>query len=550
MIDTVNFTTYAGSLPFIKISATILALYVLWKIIFPNTTKLPTGLPIVGAKAGDWFPFWQATWRNSLNIHDTILEAYKNYGNEAAILPVAGPGGQTFVLLPASETKHVTEQPDSVLNLRDVIVQGLMYEYTLSNKYLITNPAHKKLITSTLTNQVGNLLPALADETKHAFAQGWGLDTESFRDVTIWDSMGDIVTSATNRALVGLPFCRDEAFLNAGLGFARAVPLSQLFLSFVWKPLRPVLAPLLTLPCRFYEGRFTAVLRSEIEERLRHAANSIEASTNDTTEANCKNDFLQWCIAQALESHDPPMRQTATLAGRILLTNLVSIHTSSLTITNLMLDLVSSPPEIVEEIRSEIETVLKDCGGNWTKLAFAKMEKLDSVFRESARLSTLVAIGLRRRVVAKEGFTTSTGVHIPCGAFCAVHNLGVVHDPMVYTDADTFKPFRFVGMRRNIQSDNRNHDHVQRARLTFTATTNDYLAFGNGRQSCPGRFFAAAELKLMVAYALMYYDLEHLDSRPKDRWIGILRVPSATASIRVRRRKSSIGDEIHSNKTV
>ncbi|KAM3537525.1 hypothetical protein ARSEF1564_009557, partial [Beauveria bassiana] len=187
MIDTANLITFTGSLPFMKISATIIVLYVLGKIIFPNSTKLPPGLPIVGAKPGDWFPLWQATWRNSLNIHDTILKAYKIHGDEASILPVGGPGGQTFVLLPASETKFVTEQPDSVLNLREIIVEGLMYNYTLSNKYLIANPAHKKLINSTLTNQVSNLLPVLADETKHAFAQGWGIDTESFRDVTIWD---------------------------------------------------------------------------------------------------------------------------------------------------------------------------------------------------------------------------------------------------------------------------------------------------------------------------------------------------------------------------
>lgn len=527
---------------FVKILAGLIFAYFIWRLLFHSSTSLPKGLPIVGAKEGDWFPFWQAAWRNSFDVQRTILEAYRKHKDQAAILPVWGPGGQPFVLLPASETKFVTEQPETVLNLREVIVQGLLYEYTVSDNFIVSNPAHKKLITTTLTNQIGNLLPDLAAETIWAFEQQWGMDTESFRDVTIWDSMGSIVSSATNRAFVGLPYCRDQALLDAGVGFARAVPFSQLLLSFTWKPLRPLASPLLTLPCRYYENRFARVLFPEIEQRLRKTFNPEvpSCSEGNPTDVKEKNDFLQWTIQQAIDSGDPRMGRPKTLAGRILLMNLVSIHTSSLTITNVMLNLVSSSPDVIEELRAEIRTILDECGGNWTKLALAKMEKMDSVFRESARLNTLVAIGLRRRVIAKGGFTSSSGVHIPFGNFCAVHNLGVVHDPSVYPDPDTFKPFRFVGLRRDINSNDANNDHVQRARLTFAATGTDYLAFGNGRQACPGRFFAAGELKLMLAYALMYYDLEMMDSRLPDKWIGILRIPPANAKIRVRRRKESI----------
>ncbi|KAE8384257.1 cytochrome P450 [Aspergillus alliaceus] len=525
-----------------KIAAGLICVYIVRKLLFPSVAHLPKGLPIIGTKDSDWFPFLQAAWRNALNLRGNILEAYAKHKDQAAILPIAGPGGQTFVLLPASETKLVTDQPNTVLSLREVIVQGLLYEYTISDNFIVSNPTHTKLITTTLTNQIANLLPGLANETIRGFEQQWGTDTESFRDVTIWDSMGAIVSRATNYAFVGLPYCRDSALLNAGIGFARALPFSQLLLSFTWKPLRPLASLLFTLPCRYYENRFTQILIPEIEHRLHDIFNPTPSLCSGETsgEAEKKNDFLQWCIEQAKESGDPRMWQPRTLAGRILLMNLVSIHTSSLTIVNVMLDLASSTPEVLEELRAEVKQVLDTCGGQWTKLALGKMEKLDSVLRESARLNTLVAVGLRRRVVAKEGFTTTSGVHLPCGNFCAVHNLGVVHDPNVYEQPDTFKPFRFVGLRRDVSSDDPNKDHVQRARLTFPATGYDYLAFGNGRQACPGRFFAASELKLMLAYALMYYDLEIMDSRPRDRWIGILRIPSSNAKLRVRRRKGSV----------
>ncbi|KAJ6131758.1 cytochrome P450 [Penicillium samsonianum] len=525
----------------IKILAVSIGIYFVWRVL-NSGSHLPKGLPIVGAKEGDWFPYWQALWRNSFDVKTATLKAYRDHKGQAAILPVAGPGGQTFVLLPASETKSVTEQPETVLNLREVIVEGLLYRYTVSDNFLISHPVHKKLITTTLTNQIANILPDLAEETRWSFEHYWGTNTDSFRDVTIWESMGRIVGSATNRAFVGLPYCRDPALLDAGFGFAQAVPLSARLLSFVWKPLRFLASPLLTLPCRLYEYRFARILFPEIDRRMREMVDSSSPPSSSRLDPKIpeKNDFLQWSIKQAIDSGDPRMWKPRTLAGRILLLNLVSIHTSSLTITNVILDLVSSKPEVIEELRAEIKTILTETGGAWTKAAFVKMEKLDSVFRESARLNTLVAIGLRRKVVAKEGFTSSAGVHIPCGNFCAVHNVGVVHDASVFPDPDTFQPFRFVGMRRDIETDNSIDDHLQRARLTFAATGTDYLAFGNGRQACPGRFFAASELKMMLAYALMYYDLEMMEKRPSERWLGILRIPAPDAKIRIRRRKESI----------
>jgi len=87
--------------------------------------RLPKGLPIIGARKGEWFPFLRATLRNSLDVRQAALDGYKQYPDQAAILPVAGPGGGSFVVLPASETQFVTDQPTDVLNLRAVIIKAL-----------------------------------------------------------------------------------------------------------------------------------------------------------------------------------------------------------------------------------------------------------------------------------------------------------------------------------------------------------------------------------------------------------------------------------------
>jgi hypothetical protein len=55
-------------------------------------------------------------------------------------------------------------------------------------------------------------------------------------------------------------------------------------------------------------------------------------------------------------------------------------------------------------------------------------------------------------------------------------------------------------------------------------------------QYSPGRFFLTSELKLLLAYVVMNYDVEPLAKRPANYWIGGLILPLQGTKIRVRRR--------------
>lgn len=429
---------------------TLLA-YIIFRVYFTGP-RLPKNLSIIGARKGDWFPFWQAIWRNSFNVGAGVMEAYTKHKHEAVIMPVMGLRADTLIMLPQSDSSFISEQDPKVLNLREVIIDGLHYRYTLSDKYILTHPLHKKIIATTLTNQVGPLLPELADETIVGFESQWGHDTDTFREVCVWDTVGRVIGRATNRVFVGLPSCRNPQLLDDGYAYARSLPVSATLLGWVWEPVRPLLAPLLTMQTRLYERRFAQVILPEIESRLREYDDHGAASNKNK---NRKNDFLQWSIDQAKESGDPEMWKPRTLASRILLMNMVSIHTSSLTFTNVLLDLVSSKPEYIEELRAEVATMLNETGGVWIKATLAKTVKLDSVFRESARLNTSVAVGLRRKVVAREGITTPSGVHVPYCNVCAVPSYAVLMDEDVYPGADHFVPFRFVEQRREIDTGDR-----------------------------------------------------------------------------------------------
>lgn len=59
----------------------------------------------------------------------------------------------------------------------------------------------------------------------------------------------------------------------------------------------------------------------------------------------------------------------------------------------------------------------------------------------------------------------------------------------------------------------------------------------------PGRFFANMELKAIFCYIVMMYDLKLKESiRPPSEELGIGVLPSRTAEIMIRRRKSGFGE--------
>jgi len=76
---------------------------------------------------------------------------------------------------------------------------------------------------------------------------------------------------------------------------------------------------------------------------------------------------------------------------------------------------------------------------------------------------------------------------------------------------------------------------------SLVSVSDDFLSFGHGRHACPGRFFASNEIKMLVAYLVMNYDVEFMEERIKNSDILHQSVPPSTASIRIRRRKGAFG---------
>lgn len=83
--------------------------------------------------------------------------------------------------------------------------------------------------------------------------------------------------------------------------------------------------------------------------------------------------------------------------------------------------------------------------------------------------------------------------------------VAVNSDSGVFPNASEFDPLRFYKLRQSAKS----KGSVEGAALNqFVSVSQNSLTFGYGRHACPGRFFAANEIKMILANVLLRYDLK------------------------------------------
>jgi cytochrome P450 len=129
--------------------------------------------------------------------------------------------------------------------------------------------------------------------------------------------------------------------------------------------------------------------------------------------------------------------------------------------------------------------------------------------------------------VARQPFTFSDGTYIPKGTHIEVASHATHLDDLNYSDPARFDPFRFVD---STKKENKGR------KVDMTSTHADFVAFGHGLHACPGRFFAADVLKLMLVHIVVNYDVKLEGEHPKNMWFLRSCIPSTTAKVMFRKR--------------
>ncbi|KAI0045053.1 cytochrome P450 [Auriscalpium vulgare] len=387
----------------------------------------------------------------------------------------------------------------------DVLSQSDAFHYFFQTKYsvgedLLDNNYHTRVIQGQLTRHIAATLDELREEVVMAIDRAIPSGDDGWIRVSgVRKLMSGIIARTSNRRFVGVPLCRNEGYHQVNVDFAAAFGENGKRLNNFPGFLRPLVASMYPRTDAHIRSQMK-IIQPLVEERWR---NRKEFGDN----WNGKPDnLLMWLMDEArVEGVEPTLWD---LARRVCIANFVSILTTAVSCTHALYELADHR-DYVEPLRQEIEAAVAEDG--WTKRALQKMRKLDSFLRESQRMHGIHVLTLKR--FARKPFTFSDGTTIPAGTLVACASRALHRDNETYSDGDVFNGFRFSSIRDK---------EGQSTKHQMVVTDKDYLAFGLGRHACPGRFFAANMLQLIVAHILVTYDVKFPDgqSMPSDMFLA------------------------------
>ncbi|KAF3018969.1 hypothetical protein E8E14_012215 [Neopestalotiopsis sp. 37M] len=200
-------------------------------------------------------------------------------------------------------------------------------------------------------------------------------------------------------------------------------------------------------------------------------------------------------------------------------------------------------------------------GGELTTHALFEMKLLDSVMKESQRMNPGNLVRFIR--VVEKPVTLSDGTHLPAGTHIESAHASIVQDANLYSNPESFDGHRFMNLRAGAIPDPLGYKNKEQHQ--FVTATKDFMAFGYGRHACtpiascptnsialmtlhngkltssmtsPGRFFAANEIKLILARILLEYEFRMpngLTERYPNLNMGLDSLPDPTKALMFKR---------------
>ncbi|PAV15395.1 cytochrome P450 [Pyrrhoderma noxium] len=433
----------------------------------------------------------------------SFIEAKEWYENSRKLIQEATEKfkGKTFKIpqydrwvVVVSSPKLIDElrrAPDDVLSFTHANDEIFSAKHTFGG---LTTGDHRAIpvVRQKLTQNISNIFDGVFEEISQGYTDF--IDAKGDEWVTRYAMhvVARVVFRASNRVFVGLPLCRNDVFM--GINVQHALDVVNVANSIKPYPffMKPFVARFTTnLPATSKHA--SELLRPLIEERLKHSGQSEDEWPDKP------NDLLQWFIDET----EPEKRNVMRHTYDILALNFAAIHTSSNTMSDALYHLAARP-EFVAPLREEVEKVVAEEG--WSKASMQKLRKIDSFLRETLRYRGIDFLTMRRKVL--KDYTLSDGTHLPKGTLVAVNSHAVHHNSELYDNPNEFQPFRYSSIRdQSLEESTRNQ---------MVATASSYIGFGHGKHACPGRFFAANELKAMLAYVVLNYDLKLPDGEQKE----------------------------------
>ncbi|KAI1412108.1 cytochrome P450 [Hypoxylon sp. FL1857] len=453
-------------------------------------------------------------------------EGYRRFSvkqNLAFSLPSLTYGSIT--ILPPSQL-DVLNRPEADLLSHPIQMEVMQPGYLMGDpdELLFKNPIQFDVVRQHMTKDIGFFAASTADEIYHLFSEEFCFTSKEIT-VGVWDFCLRIVGRVANKALLGLPLCRNEILLERSAMYANVVYLGSTLISSFPTSMRWLVGPIVGFVGRRHANVCKQILEPRIEERLRAWRKA------DSTEM--PNDALQWMIQKSARS-DPDNLKPDVIAQRLLVLQISSIYTTTLALSHILVNLYgsNSKDDFVAGLLSECERVAAEHEGLSTKQAIDKLYRMDSTIRESLRLSPFSVIAPIRIVGSEGGIDLGEGHHVQKGARVGAPFQAIHHDDRYYTNPLEFDAFRFSREFEGSGSNCRQDCEQERV-----VDVNDrFLSWGHGRHICPGRWYISQTLKQVLSYMVQNYDIYLQGEQEESKSLLNFIVPPTKSQIKIKKR--------------
>ncbi|EEA24836.1 cytochrome P450 monooxygenase, putative [Talaromyces marneffei ATCC 18224] len=378
------------------------------------------------------------------------------------------------------------------------------------------------MVRTKLTQSLGLITKAISEEMTDVLHHQWTEDAE-WHAINLKNTMLEVIAQLSSRIFLGPELCRNMDWQRITIDYTVNIFMAVAAVKRYPKPLHLLVQWILpeTRVVRVQMAEARRIIQPVIDQRKKEMFGEKKITGDKSTEATRKHtDSIQWLLElSGGTDYDTALAQLSL--------SMAAIHTTGDLITQVIYD-ICEHPELIQPLREEAIAVLGTDG--WKRTSLYNLKLMDSVLKESQRIKPAGMVSMRR--IATDNITLKDGRRIPKDSMIAVSG----HwswDKSIYENPDQFDGYRFYKMSQNPKTEQMSH---------LVATSPQHIAFGHGKHACPGRFFAANEVKIALVHILLKYDLKLDKSSPPPKIfkMGWMMQSDSQAKILVRRRKEEI----------
>ncbi|KAE8373290.1 cytochrome P450 [Aspergillus bertholletiae] len=448
------------------------------------------------------------------STRDILHQGYLKYGKHGQAFRMRNPvdGGHSQVIMAKSYLDEVKNASESRLSFPLYSIQSFLLKYSRS---VLPSPIAAHVTRIDLNKNLGELVAPMREECIDTFKTVIP-ECKDWAPLKLWDVFLPMISRMTGRMLVGEELCRNPEWIQLTIANTQGIMKSSMGIRALYSSRWQWLAPWT------YPGRKDLVtLRRRAAELIEPVYMQRLAAFRGGTQHKYR-DAVQWIIENSPEKPLSP----AEVADALLFLYMAGIHSTSATIVSIVYDLIAHP-EYVPALLDEIRHTLAE-SPEWSRQSLAKLRKLDSFMKESQRLNPVGCVTVQRSTVRP--YTFADGLHLPANTFLSFPTYEFTHDAETYPNPDEFDGLRFHRMR----------EEGDATKFHFATVSNDSTNFGAGFHACPGRFFVAHELKIILTELLMKFELVFAEGtrRPPDHCHDFTIMPNMQAEVRVREKQS------------